>query len=560
MDRKAYLNIWTWFIIIGVTVGLRCLFLQYSLWYDEACSWFTAIQSFPKGIINNLLTLDLQHTPLYFFMLNLWIKLFGDSEIAMRWLSLIFGIATVPMTYIVAKKITSILNAILATVVVSVAPLLVFFSVEVRMYPIAVFLVLLSLNYLIDFEQKGDKKSLFKMVIANLMLPYTLVGAIFYNMTLWFCYGIYLFKSNRDKFVSYLKSVGVEFVLLIPFFVLVGYYAKMRSIFVIKHEGSFQFSHLVDLVRNFFGLDPVMNVYWPSTEPYAMTLLFVLFVVIPCVYFIYGYVQGFKNSHSFNKVLYCIFTIVMIEFLVSSICQVNVFTSRYILYVLPPLFILSIIGISNRISSIHLKIFITLYFLIGICSNLSFSMRVPIYRTQAYKAVRDVANSYKLDTRDIVIMPFGSDAPYYFREKNSPRVLSFDFHKEVRNPYNSIYYDKEQQERILSGNVYQVIYDAVFSDKGFSNAHFEFFINNVNRSVQKGRYVMIALYGTDANALVSIEELRKSITSVQDVKDRLLEIMLKKYLFDIRAYLDFDFDVVDYGPKDNYTYILLKKR
>jgi uncharacterized membrane protein len=107
MDRKTYLNIWTWVIIIGVAFGLRCLFLQYHVWYDEACSWFTAIQSFPKGILDNLLTLDLQHTPLYFFALHFWIKLFGDSEVAMRTLSLIFGIATVPMVYLVARKLTS---------------------------------------------------------------------------------------------------------------------------------------------------------------------------------------------------------------------------------------------------------------------------------------------------------------------------------------------------------------------------------------------------------------------------------------------------------------------
>ena len=83
MDRKVYLNIWTWLIIFGVAVCLRLLFVQYDIWYDEACSWFTAIQSFPFGVMNNLLNLDLQHTPLYFFMLNLWIRLFGDSEIAM---------------------------------------------------------------------------------------------------------------------------------------------------------------------------------------------------------------------------------------------------------------------------------------------------------------------------------------------------------------------------------------------------------------------------------------------------------------------------------------------
>ena len=143
MERKTYLNIWILIVLAIVTVGLRCLFLQYDVWYDEACSWFTAIQSFPKGIMDNLLNLDLQHTPLYFFLLHFWIKLFGDSEVAMRSLSLIFGIATVPLVYIIANKLTSKLNTLLLASIIVVAPLLVFYSVEVRMYSIVVFLVLL---------------------------------------------------------------------------------------------------------------------------------------------------------------------------------------------------------------------------------------------------------------------------------------------------------------------------------------------------------------------------------------------------------------------------------
>ena len=122
------------------------------------------------------------------------------------------------------------------------------------------------------------------------------------------------------------------------------------------------------------------------------------------------------------------------------------------------------------------------------------------------------------------------------------------------------FYDKEQTEKILAGKKNQVIYDSVFSAAGFSNAHFEFFVNNVNKAVKKDRYVLIALYGTDADALVHIEDLRKSITSIRDVDKRTLDILLKKYLFDIRAYLDYDFDFEKLWAQDNYTYILLRRK
>jgi ATP-dependent DNA ligase len=61
--------------------------------------------------------------------------------------------------------------------------------------------------------------------------------------------------ENRDKFVAYMKAFGVELFCLVPYFVLIGYYAKMRSIFVVRHEGGFAFAQIVDLIRNFFGLD-----------------------------------------------------------------------------------------------------------------------------------------------------------------------------------------------------------------------------------------------------------------------------------------------------------------
>ena len=121
MDRKKYLSIWLWLLVILVAVGLRVMFIETPFWYDEACSWATAIQAFPKGILDNLNNVDLQHTPLYFFILHFWMKIFGDSEISIRSLSLIFGVATIPMVYLVANKITTKLNTVLATVLAIVS-------------------------------------------------------------------------------------------------------------------------------------------------------------------------------------------------------------------------------------------------------------------------------------------------------------------------------------------------------------------------------------------------------------------------------------------------------
>lgn len=178
----------------------------------------------------------------------------------------------------------------------------------------------------------------------------------------------------------------------------------------------------------------------------------------------------------------------------------------------------------------------------------------------AFNAVKLEAENLNLTSEDIVLMPFGSDAPYYFRKINTPRVFNFDFHKQIRNPYNDVYYDKEQQKLMDKEAKYSLVYDAIFADKCFSEAFINYFVSNVNTQVDKGRFVLLALYADDAASFVPITELRKSITSVQTIKDNLVNAMLQKYLYDVNYLLLFDFDLVASYKKDNYTYYLYKRK
>lgn len=243
--------------------------------------------------------------------------------------------------------------------------------------------------------------------------------------------------------------------------------------------------------------------------------------------------------------------------LILAIMQVNVFTVRYILYLLPPMIILGVIGLSKNLSLNHLKAFAVYYILGSIICGIHYTNVSKELKTIAYKTVRLEADKNGLSADDIVILPFGGDAPYYFRQDGSPKVLPFDFHKQVRNPKNSNFYDIEQQKNTDKD---RVIYDSIFSDSGFSLNHYEYFKTNVVDAVKSGRYVLLALYGTDAQNLVTLEELRKSVTSLQDIKDQRVKILLQKYLYDIRAYLDNDFDFLGNYTQDNYTYLLFQKR
>lgn len=551
------------YIIIGLLVlfalFIRLLYIDAPLWYDEACSWTTAIQNFPSGVMKNLLTLDIQHTPLYFFILHFWMKIFGQDEIILRILSLIFGLATIPLTYIVTKKISSKPIAILCSLFAAVSPVMVIFSVEVRMYSMAIFLVLLSINYLIDFEKNADKKSVTNLTVTNILLPYTFVGAIFYNFSLALIYSLYLRKNDNHKFKTYIKAAKFEWICLIPYFILIIYYAKIRSNFVISHEGGISFFNIVDVIRNFFGTYPEVNIYWPSSSPYPITLLFTILVIIPCTYIVIGFVKGLLKSQSFIRVLYCIIISIFSLGVIFAALNANVFTTRYILYLLIPAFILSVVGLSKIISDKHFKIFMTGYLICCCIFSIINYKQVRQGKLNAFKAVALEAKKLDLGVDDVVIMPFGSDSEYYFKDIMMPKLLYSDFHKIVRNP-DGEYYNKSQAKEMKTDKKYKLLSESISNKLVFSSYFFKYFVENVNYYVPSGRFVLLAMYDSDVNGFISSEDLQKLIKQKNYIKDYFLDAMFKKYMTDITTMLNVDFEIQSIYKKNNYTYILYKKR
>lgn len=545
-------NILIALMLFFITLVFRFLYLDNALWYDEACSWITSTDSL--GVMHNLLNVDLQHTPLYFLLLKSWMKLFGQSEISMRLLSMIFGILTVMLSYIVSRKISK--NYIFPAFICAVSPLLVLFSVEVRMYSFVVFLVLLSINYLIDFEQREDKKSLLKLIATNVLIPYTFVGGILYNLSLLICYGMYLFQNKKDKFKSYLKFEIVEFVFLIPYFILISYYAKVRSVFVISHEGVIKFAHIVDVIRNFFGATIENNIYWVSDGTYNINFWFTLLVIVPGVYFVIGFIKSLKSEDRFIRVLSKVLFFNFILAIFFALLKVNVFTPRYILYLLPPVIIISVMGLSKKYNPKLIKICLILYIIACGVFNVQNASEMKKNKELAFKSVAIEADEIGLNYNDVVILPFGADAPYYFRNITRPKVFNSDFHKIARNPYG-VYYDKKDQLVMAGKGKYKLILDKINEDSVFSQSYYDYFMNNVTKMVPVGRYAIIAMYGTDNNAVMDINTLRDQVKEVNE--SNILDALFKKYMCDNIALLNMNFKFIKSYQKDNFTYYIFQK-
>ncbi len=105
-----------------------------SLWYDE---YVTTLDL--RNRLAEMMIAALPHTegspPLYFVLQWFWVPLVGRGDAAVRSLSALAGIATVPMAYLVARELgQSRRVARIAAFLVAVNPLLVWYSQEARPY------------------------------------------------------------------------------------------------------------------------------------------------------------------------------------------------------------------------------------------------------------------------------------------------------------------------------------------------------------------------------------------------------------------------------------------
>lgn len=559
--RKYYVPILLGLITL-FGLELRVAISNCPMWYDEGHSILVAVQQFPFGIDNFLFTKDFQHTPFYFYFLHFWLKIFGTSEILLRFSSVIFGVATIPLTYIVAKKLykNDKIVGIISAILVAVSPLMIYYSIEVRMYMMVTFLAVLSMNYLLDFDAKGDKKSLIKLLVTNTLIPYLLIGGIVFNIGQAIAYTLYLFlaqKEETEKIRKYLTYRVYQLILLVPYFIIAIYYAYQRSKFIMFHIPSFQFINFVGNVQNFFGAKVGM-LFWTQYLPIMIDFLFFVSVVIPMVYFICALIRAFKEKDAKLYMAFLMTTIAYVIILISCMLKVIVLVPRYIIFIVPILMILAAVGFS-KLKKWHIAIFLIAF--TGFSCYYIF--KDPAYVITKTNAILDANNYFEskgLDNRDIVYRPFASSVSFIYQTPTSPRCPAFESMHEFRKPYNKLVYDDYQIQAMEQGHVDEVWLNIIQSNNHVSQRYYDFIKKTYLDQVEAGRYIVMIIYGPDNQALAPKEQYRQQFATLEAIhNDRILGSLFKIFDDTKDIFLE-QCDLVERVSFNDNTYFLFRKR
>ena len=142
-------------VVVGAVVaGVVFRFVQRSpLWLDEALS--VNIARLPLGDLFDALRHD-GHPPFYYVLLHGWMEVVGESDFAVRALSGIFAVASLPLAWVAGRRLAGKAGARWALVIVALSPYMIRYATEARMYSLVMFLVLAG--YLVLSDALADPR------------------------------------------------------------------------------------------------------------------------------------------------------------------------------------------------------------------------------------------------------------------------------------------------------------------------------------------------------------------------------------------------------------------
>jgi len=154
--RAVLVRPWLWVAALTVFAAcLRAIGIAKGLWWDEIYFLMITVRH-PLANIVTTFPADTQH-PLYSILARLSVVAFGEHAWSLRLPALLFGVASIPVLYLLASSVASRIEALLATALLTVSYHHVWFSQNARGYTALAFWTLLSTYLLLRGIETGRR-------------------------------------------------------------------------------------------------------------------------------------------------------------------------------------------------------------------------------------------------------------------------------------------------------------------------------------------------------------------------------------------------------------------
>ena len=287
-------------LIAGAGTLLRIVFLNArSLTFDEGASLMFTKASLPDMIQGTMADV---HPPLYFLILHFWAKI-NSSLIFLRFLSTIFGIASIFLMGFVGKKFFGSKVGILVTLITALSPAFIFESTNLRMYSLGIFESILILYFFFQFLKNQNLFNSLGLLLSTIFGFYThyyfALAAINLNIFI-------LLNYARDRKILRVWFWLQACLIISSLPLIFGYFQSAHpQLFpapnsLLKIPGVF-----ASFIISWDALQ-ILKIY-PFIALNTLFLSYVSLVFIFSFFFLYGLKNSKKNSLFFSLSLYYLF-------------------------------------------------------------------------------------------------------------------------------------------------------------------------------------------------------------------------------------------------------------
>lgn len=374
-------------IIIVFALFLRIYHLGNSgLWIDESISASVAKNIIEKGV--PLLDSGWFYGGAYcFHYIQAFFLLFGNTDFLARFSSVIFGLLTVFLAYLIGKEYSKS-GGIISALFMSVFFLEVFFSRQARYYQLFQLMFFLSIYLL--YKSKENPKYIYLAIVSFLITIDTKIAGIILAP---FFIGHILIYNRKKWFLS-----------IIPAFFLVRDFIPASTLSNVSSSGLAESSNIIsNFASKYFS--------------YASNMIYMLILFVP------GVLWAF-----FNKKRLTFLIVVPSLIMLTGIFSLDVFALRYAYFFAFPLVLYFSILVSYLYEKLGKTIIILIVVLLIFPSNIFFphtyvNVINPIdYNYNDYSApwtdYKSISESLKeeLKSNITLISLFSSDFEWYIRK------------------------------------------------------------------------------------------------------------------------------------------------
>ncbi|MGK7877586.1 MAG: glycosyltransferase family 39 protein [Xenococcaceae cyanobacterium] len=173
------------------------------------------------------------HPPLFFLGQHLWLRLFGNSEAAMRSLGALFSVGAIGSAWGLGRRLLGHRGGLLLAALLGLNPYYLFHSLNVRMYAPLVFWTIFSTWALLELIgiQNSEKKFLNSQPLWSLILIGSVTAGLmtFYYFACWLvALAALVFLLDRQRWWQHGLRLGTGILLTIPW-VLWGTRQQLRN-------------------------------------------------------------------------------------------------------------------------------------------------------------------------------------------------------------------------------------------------------------------------------------------------------------------------------------------